>query len=74
MLHGLEHPCGQLESAVLAVSPPRFLCMPSLLTGRPVQEARIDAMIALLSNNKSISLLSTLFSAQIQNTIPYQPL
>jgi len=37
--HGTEHPFGQLGSAVLAVSPPRLLCTPSLLLGRAVWEA-----------------------------------
>ena len=31
--YGLEYPCGQLGSAVPAVSPPNFLCTPSLLAG-----------------------------------------
>jgi len=37
--YGMEYPFGQLGSAVLAVSPPSFLCTSSLLTGRVVQEA-----------------------------------
>ena len=37
--YGLEYPFGQLGSAVPAVSPPSFLCTPSLLTGRAVWEA-----------------------------------
>ncbi|KAK4829699.1 hypothetical protein QYF61_006074 [Mycteria americana] len=31
--YGVEYPFGQLGSAVPAVSPPSFLCTPSLLTG-----------------------------------------
>ena len=31
--HGKEHSSGQLGSAVLAVSPPNFLCPSSLLAG-----------------------------------------
>jgi len=36
----MEYPFDQLGSAVPAVSPPNFLCTPSLLTGRVVQEAK----------------------------------
>ena len=31
--HGMEYPFGQFGSAVLAVSPPSFLCPSSLLAG-----------------------------------------
>ena len=31
--YGMECPFGQFGSAVLAVSPPNFLCIPSLLAG-----------------------------------------
>ena len=31
--YGMEYPFGQFGSAVLAVSPPNFLCPSSLLTG-----------------------------------------
>ena len=31
--HGMEYPVGQFGSAVLAVSPPKFLCPSSLLAG-----------------------------------------
>ena len=31
--HGMEYPFGQFGSAVLAVSPPNFLCPSSLLAG-----------------------------------------
>ena len=31
--HGVEYPFGQFGSAVLAVSPPNFLCPSSLLAG-----------------------------------------
>jgi len=34
MSYGMEYPFGLLGSAVLAVSPPSFLCTPSLLAGR----------------------------------------
>jgi len=34
--YGMEYPLGQLESAVPAMSPPNFLCTPSLLTGGAV--------------------------------------
>jgi len=34
--HGVEYPFGQFGPAVLAVSPPSFLCTPSLLAGRAV--------------------------------------
>jgi len=33
MSYGMEYHFGQLKSAVPAVSPPNFLCTPSLLTG-----------------------------------------
>jgi len=36
MSYGMEYPFGQFGSAVLAVSPPSFLCIPSLLTYRAV--------------------------------------
>jgi len=36
MSYGMEHPFGQLGSAVLPVSPPNFLCTLSPLTGRVV--------------------------------------
>lgn len=58
-------PVVKLETAVLAMSAPNFLCMPSLLTGEGVQEAGVDTMQALLCNSKNISVLSTLFLAQI---------
>ena len=32
-VNGMEYPFGQLGSAVPAVSPPNFLCTPSLLAG-----------------------------------------
>jgi len=34
--YGTEYPFGQFGSAVPAVSPPVFLCIPSLLAGRAV--------------------------------------
>lgn len=34
--YGIEYPFGQFGSAVLAVSPPSFLCTSSLLAGRAV--------------------------------------
>jgi len=37
--YGMENPFGQLGSAVPTVSPPRFLCIPSLCAGRAVWEA-----------------------------------
>ena len=37
--YGMEYPCHQLGSAVLAVSPPSFLFTPHLLIGTPVWEA-----------------------------------
>jgi len=36
---GLGYPLGRCGSAVPAVSPPSFLCPPSLLVGRPAREA-----------------------------------
>jgi len=39
MPYGMEYPFGQLGSAVPAVSPPNFLCTPSLLIGGVVREA-----------------------------------
>ena len=33
MIHGMGYPFGQFGSAVLAVSPPNFLCPSSLLAG-----------------------------------------
>ncbi|KAK4831745.1 hypothetical protein QYF61_018943 [Mycteria americana] len=53
MLYGVGYPCGQLGSAVPVVSPPSFLCTPSLLAGgvgtnlsskAPFQEA-IDRLL-----------------------------
>lgn len=41
MPYGLEHAFGQLGSAVLAVSPPSFLCSPRLLAGRAAWEGRL---------------------------------
>ena len=51
--HGMEYPFGQLESAVLAVSPPSFLCTPSLLTwsGSMRRRKGPEAVQALLSNS-----------------------
>ena len=34
--YGMEYPFGQFGPAVPAVSPPSFLCTPSLLVGRAV--------------------------------------
>ena len=43
--YGMEYPFGQLELAVLAVSPPSFLCTTSLLTGGVVWEAEKALML-----------------------------
>ena len=56
--YGMEYPFGQLGSAVLAASPPIFLCSPSLLAGGVGREAE-EALI-LLSNKENIPVSSTL--------------
>lgn len=58
----MGYPFGQAGSAVLAVSPPGFLCNPSLLDGSVARErGGLDRTQALLSNSYNTSVLSTLF-------------
>lgn len=51
---GMEYPFVQWGSAVPAMSPPRSLSTPILLTGGAVQEVKkgLDSMQLLLSSNK----------------------
>lgn len=72
MSYNLECLLGWFESEALAVSPPTFLCTPSLITSG--WYLALDTVQALLSSNKNISVLSTQFSAQIQTTATCQPL
>ena len=75
--YGMKYPFGQFGSPVLCVSPPNSLCTPSHPAGRAVREA--EKALALCKHrstatclyNKHISVLSTLFPAQIQNISPY---
>lgn len=59
--YGLEYPCAQLGSAVLAVHP-----VQSGTRSRKV----LGTVRELLSSNRSVPLLSTQFSTQIQNSVP----
>ena len=72
--YGTEYSFSQLGSAVPAVSPPSFLHTPSLLTGRVVWEAEKALTLCKhhYGNNWNISVLSTLFAAQMQKAVPYE--
>ena len=72
MSYGLEHPLGQLGSAVPAVSPPQLLVppQPPRWWGGVRSKKGLDSVQALLSNSENIPVLSTLFAAQIQNIAP----
>lgn len=62
---GKECPVGELGSAVSPVSPHSSLLGVSVRSRKGLDDVR-----TLLSNNKNIYELSTLFSAQIQNITP----
>jgi len=66
MPYGVEHPLGQLGSALLAASPPS-------LPHTPQASMRNRKALDFLATAKTISMLSTLFSSQIQNRAPHQP-
>lgn len=71
MPQNLEYPFDHLGSTFPAASPPSSLCTPSLLAGGlgGVRDRKDFACPqALLSSNENI----TVFSAQIQNIIPYE--
>lgn len=69
---GMEYPFGQAGSDVLAVSPRRSCCNPSLLTSRVVWEA--EKSLALCkhcsASTKNISVLSTVFTDPKQTNTP----
>lgn len=69
--YGMEYLIGQLGVSCPSVSSPTHLCNPSLLAGGVGSRKGLDAVRALLSNNKNIPV-STLFLAQIQNMAAYQ--
>lgn len=56
---------GQLGSAVLALSSFSSLCTPSPLDGGVRSRKGLGFVLALLSNNKNIPVLSTVYPAQI---------
>lgn len=63
----------QSGSAVLVLSPPRFLCPPQLLPGGSEWEAEKSLALGKhCSATIETLVLSTLLSSQIQNTVPYQ--
>lgn len=70
---GMEYPFGNLGSPAKVVSPPIFLCTPSLLADQTVWKTE-DTLCAwaLLRNNQTIHVLSTLCSSQIQNIAPQE--
>ena len=57
---GMGYPFGHLGSAVLAVSSPSFLCLPSLLTGVAAWEAEKSLALSVHSSatTENIGLLS----------------
>lgn len=66
--YSMEYPFDLLETFLLAVSPPKFLFIPSLLIGEVEQEAEnATSVLILLSTNKNIPQSSVLFLAQAQN-------
>ena len=58
----MEYPTGQSGSAVLAVSPPNFLCTPSILAGEQSRTRESTAAVqAPLSNSQNTGVLKILF-------------
>ena len=71
--YGMEHPSGQLGSAVLTMSPPNFLCTTSLHAGGVVWGA--EKALNLCEHCSAIAKTSPYyqhFSTQIQKTAPSQ--
>ena len=71
MSYGMEYPFGLLGPAVLAVSPPNFLCPPNLIAGGVRAEKALNLCKHCWAIIKNIPVLPTLFSAQIQNMATY---
>ncbi|KAK4820156.1 hypothetical protein QYF61_020531 [Mycteria americana] len=67
--YGVECPFGQLGSAVLAVSPPSFLCTPSLLAAWPPSWATMPSEIDLLQRGLTHS--HSPFTSKPTPTWPY---
>lgn len=69
MSYDPEHSFGQLWSPIPAASPPNPQSRPQ--HGSMKNRKDLDSAQVPLSNNKNISVLWTLCSAQIQNLTPY---
>lgn len=68
MPYGLEHPLGQLGLAVLAVSPPSFLCTSSPLAGGVAwRAAKALTVSSCGAGVEAPPVLSTPFPAEAQN-------
>ena len=68
MSYGLQHPFGQLGSAVTSVSPPSLLCTPT----RWQTNMTSWKVLAYLATTKNFSMRSTFISSQIQTTELHQ--
>lgn len=70
--HGLEYTFGHLRSPISHLSPPSLLHTSSFFISMAVQKAENSlSLCKQLSKTKTISILRTLYSAQIHNIGPY---
>lgn len=69
--HGMRHPFGQLESAVLPVSPPSFQCNPSLFTGG--KEWNVEKALMLCKHCSAATAICLCYQNCFQHKSKLQP-
>uniref|UniRef100_A0A672TUX7 Dipeptidase n=1 Tax=Strigops habroptila TaxID=2489341 RepID=A0A672TUX7_STRHB len=67
--YGMEYPLGQLGSAVLAVSPPRFFCTPSLIFGGGKNLFLSQALFVFNSSHNDLVLRLRIFYQNRLSTV-----
>lgn len=73
--HGMQYPFGQSGSVVLVLSNPNLLCTPASSLARKHEKLKSPWLcLSTAQQQLNISVLSTLFFSEIQNTASYQPL